>query len=286
VNTVNHPTRSDPMSKYKMNPYIPESDAEKAYLEAYDPSKYPSVFTTVDIAIFTMRGGRLHVLLIERADFPYKGCWALPGGFVEPDETLDEAALRELAEETSLTGDQTGHLEQLGTYGDPGRDPRGRIIDVAYIALLPDVPDPEAGSDAAHARFWAIEDLVEEQVQLAFDHPRILADALERAAGKLEYTTLATTFCAEEFTLTDLRRVYEAMWGTALDKANFARKAQQTDGFVVAQDKQRTGGSRGAPARLFKAGDATDLHPAMLRPAEARNAFLPDADARTIRRNR
>ena len=250
--------------------YVPESEEEAAYLRSYDPSSYPSTFTTVDIIVLTIRNGELCLPLVKRKGFPYRGRWALPGGFVEPEETLYDAALRELQEETGMTSPR-GHLEQLQTYGDPHRDPRARIISVAYLAMIPGLETPRYGSDAEDARFWAVRDLVDEQVPLAFDHARILADALERAAAKLEYTTLATAFCEPTFTRGDLRRVYDIVWDTKLPAPNFHRKVSKSPGFVEElDDKRPSGPSGGAPSALLRAGGATALHPPILRPHRGR----------------
>src|SRR5438128_6842643 len=182
--------------------------------QGYDKYAYEPFAVTVDLAVLTIRAGALHVLLVERGQEPYAGHWALPGGFVEPRESAETAARRELAEETGL-GDVTGlHLEQLRTYSEPDRDPRMRVVSVAFTALLPDAPEPQAGSDAARAS-WLPYDSVR---PLAFDHDTILADAHERVGAKLEYTCLATAFCPPEFTLGELQHVYETVWGTALDR--------------------------------------------------------------------
>ncbi|MBW3587883.1 MAG: NUDIX hydrolase [Actinobacteria bacterium] len=215
------------------------------------------------MVLLTIRHGRLSVLLVQRDAHPFRGAWALPGGFVQPKEDLDEAARRELLEETGL---QTfsGHLEQLRTYGTPARDPRMRVVSVAYLGLIADLPAPEPGSDVSAARFWAIEDLAEvEATSLAFDHDRILEDAVERARAKLEYTTLAISFVEEPFTISDLRRVYEAVWGVELDRGNFRRKVLSTPDFVVPTG--RTTHTGRAPADLYARGSTQLLHPAMLR---------------------
>jgi 8-oxo-dGTP diphosphatase len=216
------------------------------------------VDVTVDLVVLTIREGALCALLVRRGIPPYRGRWALPGGFVLADEDLPAAAERELREETALTT-ATGHLEQLRTYGAPGRDPRGRVVSVAYLALVPDLPTPTAGSDAAGASWRAL------PVQrLAFDHDEILRDGVERARAKLEYTPLAAAFCPPEFTIAQLRAVYEAVWGTALDPRNFHRKVTTTAGFV-----QSTGVRRapqiGRPAELFTRGEAEVLYPPLLR---------------------
>jgi 8-oxo-dGTP diphosphatase len=216
---------------------------------------------TVDLVVLTIRDRALHVLLVRRRYPPYRGRWALPGGFVLPDEDLFAAATRELAEETGI---HMGHLEQLATYGAPRRDPRGRVVTVAYLALVPDLPSPAAGSDAAAAD-WVE---VATASPLAFDHARILADGVERARAKLEYTPLGAAFCPPEFTVAQLRDVYEAVWGAPLDPRNFHRKVTATAGFVEPAGAS-TGGGRGRPAQLFRRGPADVLYPPLLRPAAA-----------------
>lgn len=231
----------------------------------YDPADFPPFAVTVDLAIFTVRDGALKILLVRRADDPYAGDWALPGGFVNHDEDTWAAAVRELAEETGLTEIGAVHLEQLATYSDPGRDPRMRVVSVAHVALAPDLPDPTAGSDAADARWWSLEDVTSGDLPLAFDHDRIVADALERVRSKLEYTTLATRFVAEPFTLAELRSVYAAVWGTPPELTNFRRKVLSVDGFVTPVDATASHGP-GRPAMLYRSGPATAIQPAMMRP--------------------
>ena len=202
------------------------------------------------------------MLLVERGQEPYAGRWALPGGFLLPDESAETAARRELAEETGLADVSGLHLEQLRTYSEPGRDPRMRVVSVAFAALLPDPPEPHAGTDAAEARWMPYD----QARGLAFDHDRILADARTRVGGRLEYTCLATAFCPPEFTLGELQRVYETVWGTALDRPNFRRKVLATPGFVEpVPGAARLTGGRGKPAALYRAGPATTLHPPLLR---------------------
>jgi 8-oxo-dGTP diphosphatase len=171
---------------------------------------------------------------------------------------LDDAARRELVEETGIVS--PAHLEQLKTYGDPRRDPRSRVVSVAYIALLPDLPAASAGTDASEARYVP----VSEASSLPFDHDTILADAVERARSKLEYTSLATAFCPPEFTVAQLRRVYETVWGVMLDPRNFHRKVTGSKGFLEATGST-TNVDGGRPAALYRRGTATLLHPALLR---------------------
>ena len=240
----------------------PDSAAERSFLDDYDPRAFPPVAVAVDLVVLTIQHGQLCVLLVQRGTPPHLGRWALPGGFVGPDETLDAAARRELVEETGL--DAGSHLEQLASYGDPARDQRMRVISVASLALVADLPRPAAGTDAAEASFWPVVDRTGTGQPLAFDHDRILADALERARGKLEYTDLATTFLDEPFTIAELRRVYEAVWGVRLHPANFRRKVMSVPGLVVATGTERATG-RGW-AELYTRGHATRLHPPIPRP--------------------
>ncbi|WP_144119826.1 NUDIX hydrolase [Catellatospora sichuanensis] len=220
---------------------------------------FPAFSVTADLVVLTVQGNELRVLLVRRGIEPYRGAWALPGGFVLPDEDLDAAAVRELREETGLTA-PVGHLEQLASYGAPGRDPRGRVVTVAYLALLPHLPAPVAGSDAEGAAWVALP-----PGELAFDHARILADGVERARAKLEYSPLATAFCPPEFTITELREVYETVWDARLDPRNFHRKVTGTPGFVEPVGRS-IAAERGRPAQLFRRGPARLLHPPMLRP--------------------
>jgi 8-oxo-dGTP diphosphatase len=215
---------------------------------------------TVDLVILTVRESLLHVLLIERGNEPYRGQDALPGGFLRPGEDLREAAERELAEETSLSSRHL-HLEQLATYGAPHRDPRGRVVSVAYLALAPDLPIPTAGSDAQAARWAPVREV---RGTLAFDHSLMLDEAIERARSHLEFTTLATAFCDREFTIGDLRRVYEVVWETSLDPRNFSRKVASSEGFLEPTGDKRLP-ETGRPATLYRRGPASKLNPPLMR---------------------
>ncbi|MGI5157181.1 NUDIX hydrolase [Microbispora sp. CA-102843] len=228
----------------------------------------PVVLLAVDLVILTLRQSRLHVLLVERGVDPYKGALALPGGFLQhAEEDITAAAHRELSEEADLDV-ETLRLEQLGVYGDPGRDPRGRVVSVAYLAIAPRLPEPIAGTDAADAGWQPVERVLSGDLKLAFDHRRIITDGVERARAKLEHSSLATAFCGPTFTITDLQDVYEAVWGIPLDPRNFYRKVQKTEGFIVPAGTARKA-TPGRPARLFRAGPCTVLYPPMVRPAVA-----------------
>lgn len=197
---------------------------------------------TVDIVIFTIHSGELRVLLVKRGIPPFVGQLAIPGGFVQEDEDLDQAAFRELKEETGVSD---VYLEQLYSFGNPKRDPRGRVITVAYFALISADRPLKASSDAAEAEWWSLETLPE----LAFDHAMILEYALERLRNKLEYTTVGFQLLPEKFTLTELQEVYEAILCKQLDKRNFRRKISLLK-ILKPLPEYRRGGRR--PARLFK----------------------------------
>jgi 8-oxo-dGTP diphosphatase len=271
------------------------------------PGIDPSGFSvTVDLVVLTVRDNALSALAVRRSAPPFAGAWSLPGGFVRRGEGLAEAAARELAEETGLrampdapsapappppaavpptalpprrpdgssgaSGDgrtPAAHLEQLATYGDPGRDPRARVVSVAYLVLAPDLPSPTRGDRTV--RWVPVADLLgppgsdTPPQQLAFDHGGILGDGVERARSKIEYSALATAFCPAEFTVGELRRVYESVWGVPLDPRNFHRKVTGTAGFLVPAGGTTTR-QGGRPAQLFRPGRATVLTPPMLRP--------------------
>ncbi|RPK76359.1 Bifunctional NMN adenylyltransferase/Nudix hydrolase [Streptomyces sp. ADI95-17] len=215
--------------------------------------------------ILTLRESRLHVLLVERGEEPFQGALALPGGFLNHDEEeILDAAHRELSEETALTSGWV-HLEQLAVYGSPGRDPRGRVVSVAHLAIAPGLPDPVAGTDATEAAWIPADAVLSGETALAFDHRRIAEDGIERARAKIEFSALATAFCGESFTIAELQQVYEAVWGTPLDTRNFYRKVQAAKGFIVptGADRKATGGR---PARLYRAGPNTVLFPPLIRP--------------------
>ncbi|WP_432244663.1 NUDIX hydrolase [Arthrobacter sp. G.S.26] len=238
--------------------------------ESSAPARFP---VTVDVVALTVVNERLNVLLITRLIEPFRGSLALPGGFVLPGEDLVSAAARELAEETGVAR-MPGHLEQLGSYGPGGRDPRGDVLTVAHLLLAPNFPVLAAGSDAEHAGWYPVDQALE-SLDLAFDHRQILVDALERAKSKIEYSPLAAVFCGEEFTVAQLRGVYEAVWGTRLDPRNFHRKATGTAGFLEDTGRMTTGDT-GRPAALFRLVDAARpapgqptravLNPPLMRP--------------------
>jgi 8-oxo-dGTP diphosphatase len=221
----------------------------------YDPSKFPPFAVTVDIVILTMSEGELHILVVRRGEAPFQDMWAIPGGFKRPTETLDGAALRELREETGV--DAARLLTQFGAYGDPGRDPRMNVVTVAYLAVIRDVGALVAGTDAAEAALVPASDVLNEQLELAFDHLRIVRDAIERVRVELEVSGIATAFVGPTFTMAELRAVYEAIWGVQLDAANFRRSIVGEDGWVIPTGRRaRPGSAGGRPAELYRAGRA------------------------------
>jgi 8-oxo-dGTP diphosphatase len=206
------------------------------------PREFSKPAVTVDVVLMTLRDNDLQVLLIKRDHAPYRGRWAIPGGFVHLNETLEAAARRELKEETGVTH---VYLEQLYTFGDPQRDPRGHVISVAYIALVPAPVEVKGGSDAREARWWPIKQLP----PLAFDHTRIVQYALTRLRYKIEYSAVGFRLLPETFTLSELQRAYEMILNEPLDKRNFRRRIIEAE-VIEPIDEVRTG--EGRPARLYR----------------------------------
>jgi 8-oxo-dGTP diphosphatase len=198
---------------------------------------------TVDVVIFTVRDRILHVLLVRRGIPPFEGQYAIPGGFIHENESLEEAAVRELYEETGV---RDVFLEQLYSFGDLDRDPRGRVITVAYYALIASGQRSlSAGTDATEARWFSMAELP----KLAFDHRQILDYALKRLRNKLEYTTVGFQLLPEKFTLGELQTIYEAILGRRLDKRNFRRKIALLRILKPLRELQRTGRK---PAQLHR----------------------------------
>lgn len=208
---------------------------------------YPHPAVTVDACLFTIQDDRLKILLIKRGSDPFKGDWALPGGFIHMDENLETAVKRELEEETGATG---FYLEQLETFGQVERDPRERVISVAYFALAPaDHITLKADTDASDAAWYAMDELPD----LAFDHAGIVSRALARIRAKLEYSTVAFEFLPPKFAISDVRQVYESVQGRPIDKRNFRKWLMSRD-LIRALGEQRQGSHR--PAELYELNDA------------------------------
>jgi len=212
---------------------------------------YPHPAVTVDIVIFTIVDDDFKVLLFQRDNGPFEGMWALPGGFVGVDESLRRAAWRELKEETGV---HAAFLEQLSAFGHPDRDPRERVITVAYYALIPfDRLQPKAATDARMAELFSMNELPE----LAFDHARILRRAHQKVKGKIDEPVIALQLVPESFTLSELQRVHERILGTPLDKRNFRKRIQALDLLMPTGEQRRDGPHR--PAKLYRVKDPADV---------------------------
>jgi 8-oxo-dGTP diphosphatase len=213
-----------------------------------DPQPFPSragqPAVTVDVVIFRLHEDALKVLLIQRVFAPFQGKWALPGGFVNIDETLEDAALREMEEETGV---RDVYLEQLYTFGDPRRDPRGRVITVVYFALISKDVELRAGEESARAAWHPADGLPD----LAFDHGEIIRYAVQRLRYKLEYSAVGFELLPDEFTLSELQQAYETVLGETLDKRNFRSRILEA-GVLAATRHSRPASGRGRPARLFR----------------------------------
>lgn len=208
------------------------------------PQNYPCPALTVDTVIFSLREARLQVLLVQRPEAPYSGMWALPGGFVRLDESLETAALRVLADETGL---KEAYLEQLSAFGEPARDPRGRVVTIAYFALI-SMGSPtrsEAYPIPRQACWFPLENLP----PLAFDHALIVGYALNRLRDKLKYSVVGFELLPREFTLSELQATYEMILGEKLDKRNFRRRILET-GLLEMSSNMRMG--EGRPAHLYR----------------------------------
>ena len=237
---------------------------EKTFLQEYPKQEYPKPSVTVDLVILTVLDTDLKVLLIRRKGHPYQGWWSLPGGFVDvgdvyknQGESLDAAANRELAEETGLpTG--SVYLEQLYTFGNPGRDPRMRVLSVAYYALISSdkMAFVQAGDDAADAQWFSVSDWYPasptEIPKLPFDHESILHAAVDRIRGKIDYTPISFELVPKTFTVPELRAVYEAIKGESYNPSNFRRRFQRmlTDGIIKEAPGKRT--TRTRPAKVYR----------------------------------
>ncbi|MSQ03987.1 MAG: NUDIX hydrolase [Myxococcales bacterium] len=262
-----------------------ESGSEEEFLARYKGQEYPKPSVTVDVVIFSILDGELKVLLIQRKAHPFRGCWAIPGGFVDvgnayldQGEDLDAAAHRELEEETSLPRGSC-FLEQLYTFGKAGRDPRTRVITVAYYALVRPTLAPlvHPQSDAQEARWFGVwklwekghlegtpevvKPLIESEgpgplgnASLAFDHSDILTQAIRRIRGKIDYAPIAFDLVPERFTVSDLRSVFEVVKGTMYHAGNFQRRFQRMleDGTIVPAAGETTRRAGGRPARLYR----------------------------------
>jgi len=230
----------------------------------FGPESRPELVVAVDVVLLALRKGELSTLLAKRGREPYKGAWALPGTVVESGEELVPAAARAVAGRTGVAVEPE-RLEQLAMFADPDRDPRTRVLSVGFVAVV-ERATPPAGGDVASGRWWAVGDVsLEKGPTMAFDHRQILGAGVAMVAEKFERSDLATAMIEEPFTLGDLRRAYEAVWGATLEPANFRRKILATPSFVEPTGLLR-GVTTGRPAELYRRGSGVQLHPPLVRP--------------------
>ena len=222
------------------------SPGEEEFLKNYDASLYERISVAVDLLTFTVEDDCLKILMVRRGEHPFAGCLALPGVFVGRGETLDEAAMRGVLEETGLSGI---YYEQLYTWGDPDRDPRTRVISVSYMNLVSrDQLSFRAGRRTTEAVLLPVRELLDSGEEIAFDHRRIIEYALWRLRNKVEYTDIAFHLVPEEFTLPELQRVYEIILGRPLFKANFRKKVAP----MIEETDRYTAGEAHRPSRYYR----------------------------------
>lgn len=219
---------------------------EREYLEKYNPNDFERPSVAVDLLVFTMEDDRLKIVLVEREEHPFKNKLSLPGVFVGMKETLDEAAARGIAEEAGL---RDIYFEQLYTWGDVNRDPRMRIISVSYMAIV-DVEQIQlsAGERTASVALYDVEELLEADVEIAFDHKKMIEYGWNRIRNKVEYTNIAFEFLPEEFTLPELQRVHEVLLHKKLHKASFRQKVEP----LVEETGQMKTGDAYRPSKYYR----------------------------------
>lgn len=246
--------------------------SEGSEVPGYRPEDHPPFAVTVDLVVITMSAGRPSLVLIRRGTPPFLHRWALPGGFKHPDESLGEAARRELREETGLNVRRG--LWQFHAYGNPERDPRMNVVTVVYLALLPEITSLDAGTDASLAALHPLDSVLAGDLELAFDHQSILTDAVSHLARRLETEPFVTHLLPERFTLGELRRLYEWFWNESIDPANFRRSLLEgPEPYVEATgERSRSGARGGRPPELFTATTAWIHGPAPIRRSRRRQS--------------
>lgn len=239
---------------------------EEEFLKNYDMSKYPNIAVTADLAVFTIKNSKLSLLLVKRGGHPEKGKWALPGGFVNIDESIDDAASRELYEETNVTVDN-GYLEQLCTIGNPYRDKRGYVVSVSYVALIPRINKFFASDDAEEVHFFSADDVLSDSFDLAFDHKNIVRKGLERIRSKIEYSPIAIKFLEDDvFTLSELRNIYEIVWGVKILSSNFRRKMLSVPNLLIPLHEKKVSDIEGGRSSdLYQYDNAQEIYPPFTR---------------------
>jgi len=230
--------------------------SEADFLKNYDIHEFDIPLTSVDMAIFTIEAGELKVLLVKRAQHPAKGQWALPGGFInlKEDQTLDDTAARKLKEKTGV---DTSHLEQVFTFGNAGRDPRGWSVTVAYMALISCENIQLQADESSEEAVWLSVEEIERDYALAFDHNNILGVCYQRLKNKVHYTSLPINLLPQSFTLTDLQKTFEIILGCPIGKKSFRRRVLDAD--IVEETGEMRGGSN-RPAKLYRAKSGGKEH--------------------------
>lgn len=234
----------------------------------YKPVELVPFGVTVDIVVLTLLDGKLRVALIQRGDEPFRDHWALPGGPVRPEESLIEAAKRVLKVETNIAVSGRERLKQFRSYYEPGRDPRMNVTTTVYWTIANKLPDTKEGGSAKKVELVPVREIESGRRKLAFDHRRIIKDGTNLLRDRLEDTTVATRFCGQTFSISDLRQVYNIVWNTDLDEGNFQRKVKQSEGFLSPLEKRRDDGTSGRPPALWKAGPARTISPPLTRPTD------------------
>lgn len=229
---------------------------EQEFLADYNPQDYPGPLVTVDIAIFTLIDGQLHVLLVQRGNHPARGQWALPGGFIDADrdQSLSAAAMRKLHEKTGV---QAPYLEQVCTVGDASRDPRGWSVTALYMALMAHAPTAAFVESVTDARWWPLTSALAKD--LAFDHNHLLEAARQRLSNKTAYTVLPVHILDAPFTLTQLQQAFEEVLGAPLEKKSFRRRILSAD-ILNEMGEAPPPGGRGRPAALFRPKPGLEDH--------------------------
>lgn len=229
---------------------------EREFIKGYNVHDYDVPLMTVDMAIFTIRKNKLHVLLVKRSQHPSMGRWALPGGFIDlkKDHQLADTARRKLKEKTGV---DTPYLEQVETFGSDQRDPRGWSVTVAYFALIPndyiEVMDVEGSEEIVWVDFYDIP----KKYRLAFDHEEILQVCYERLKAKVQYTSLPINLLPKAFTLTELQNIFEIILGKNVEKKSFRRRILEAD-IVKETGNMKTGNTR--PAKLYEVKKIGESH--------------------------
>jgi len=232
----------------------PETQA--SFLESYNIHEFDIPLTSVDMTIFSIENNTLKVLLVKRAQFPSKGEWALPGGFInlKTDQSLNDTVSRKLEEKTGVN---ISHLEQVATYGNAKRDPRGWSVTIAYMALISSKNITLLTDESSEEVVWLPINEIQQEYQLAFDHNIILEECYQRLRSKVQYTSLPINLLPKTFTLSELQKTFELILGYAIEKKSFRRRLLAAD-IIEETGEMRVGSNR--PAKLYRANDVGKEH--------------------------